>query len=85
MEIGQSAVFEVYSLDSGFTCDLDVYADNVKVGTTHIGENYSYVCDSIGVHAIYFVYNGTDRYVWGSHNPSQRYSFPSKKVMLAFI
>ena len=62
VEIGQSAVFEVYSLDSGFTCDLDVYVDNVKVGTTHIGENYSYVCDSIGVHAIYFVYNGTDRY-----------------------
>jgi len=34
---------------------------------------------------IQYVNNGTDRYVWGSHNPNQRYSFPSKKVMLAFI
>ena len=62
VEIGKSAVFELSSPESGFTGGLDVYVDNVKVGTAHLGENYSYACDSIGIHSIYFVYNETDRY-----------------------
>lgn len=62
VEIGKSAVFELSSPESGFTGNLDVYVDNVKVGTAHLGENYSYICDSIGIHSIYFVYNETERY-----------------------
>lgn len=34
---------------------------------------------------IQYVNNGVDRYAWGSHNPGQKYSFPSKKAMLQFI
>lgn len=34
---------------------------------------------------IQYVNNGSDRYAWGSHNPGQRYAFPSKKAMLSFI
>lgn len=34
---------------------------------------------------IQYVNNETDRYAWGSHNPGQRYAFPSKSAMLRFI
>ena len=34
---------------------------------------------------IQYVNNGTERYCWGSHNPGQKYAFPSKKRMLGFI
>ena len=41
--------------------------------------------ESVAGGNIQYVNNGTDRYAWGSHNPSQHYEFPSKSAMLKFI
>lgn len=41
--------------------------------------------ESVAGGNIQFVCNGTERYAWGSHNPGQRYSFPSRSAMLKFV
>ena len=43
------------------------------------------IAESVAGGNIQYVNNGTDRYAWGSHNPGQLYSFPSKSAMLQFI
>lgn len=34
---------------------------------------------------IQYVNTPTERYLWGSHNPDQKYSFPSKKAVKDFV